>query len=80
LQSAQRNAAQMPWLSNACRSFSQENSRADAACKLALDALQVAVQHELTSPGLIGTWEIADGIDSDERARFAADRGCVESR
>lgn len=31
------------------------------------------------SPGLIDTWEIADGTDYDERARFAADRGFVES-
>ncbi len=38
LQPAQRNTAQVPRLSNACRSFSQESSRADAACKLVLDA------------------------------------------
>lgn len=32
------------------------------------------------SPDLNDTGEIADGIDHDERARFAADRGFVESR
>ena len=32
------------------------------------------------SPGLIGIWEIADGIDYDERARPAKNRGAVQSR
>lgn len=46
-------------------------------CKVEVSCFcKVGMAH---SPALKDAWEIAGGIDSDERARCARDRGFVES-